>query len=276
MTGTLVVCATPIGNLGDAPPRLAEALGSADVVYCEDTRHSRKLLDALGVDRPLRSYFVGNEAERSKEVKRRLEGGDTVALITDAGMPVVSDPGHSAVVAAIEAGATVTVVPGPSAALAALAVSGLPSERFVFEGFLPRKASERGDRLADLAAEPRTLIMYVSPSRLGRHLEELATAMGAERRMVVARELTKLHEEVWRGSLGDAVEVWGERPVKGEITVVIEGAPPPQVSLEDALARVGALVDSGTSLSKAVKTVAEETGTRKRRLYEAALALRKT
>ncbi|MBT8207536.1 MAG: rRNA small subunit methyltransferase 1, partial [Acidimicrobiia bacterium] len=159
MTGTLVVCATPIGNLGDAPPRLAEALGSADVVYCEDTRHSRKLLDALGVDRPLRSYFVGNEAERSKEVKRRLEGGDTVALITDAGMPVVSDPGHSAVVAAIEAGATVTVVPGPSAALAALAVSGLPSERFVFEGFLPRKASERGDRLADLAAEPRTLIM---------------------------------------------------------------------------------------------------------------------
>ncbi|NNK92057.1 MAG: 16S rRNA (cytidine(1402)-2'-O)-methyltransferase, partial [Acidimicrobiia bacterium] len=251
-------------------------LGAADIVYCEDTRRSRRLLEALGVDTPLRSFFVGNEDVRSVEIAERLAAGDTVALITDAGMPTVSDPGHSAVVAALSVGATVTVVPGPSAVLAALAVSGLPSQRFVFEGFLPRKSGERRRRLEELAAEQRTVVLYAAPSRLGAELAQMAEVFGPDRQIVIARELTKLHEEVWRGTVGEAAAVWTERTVKGEVTLVLEGAAAPDVSLEDAVGEVLELVDTGVSLSGAVKVVAEATGTRKRRLYEAALALRKT
>lgn len=166
MPGTLILCATPIGNLGDAPPRLGEALTSASVVYAEDTRRSRVLLRHLGVDRPLRSFFVGNEATRSEELAGRLQRGETVALVTDAGTPAVADPGFTAVRAAIEVGAEVTVVPGPSAVTAALAVSGLPTDRFVFEGFLPRSGKERRSRLESLAVESRTTILFAAAGRL--------------------------------------------------------------------------------------------------------------
>ncbi len=179
MPGTLILCASPIGNLADAPPRLAEALTSADLVYAEDTRRARILLGHLGVSRPVRSYFVGNEAERAAELAGRLADGETVALLTDAGVPTISDPGLSAVRAALEAGAVVTGVPGPSAVTMAVAVSGFPADRFAFEGFLPRRGERRAERLAALAGEPRTLVLFCSPGRLAADLADLAAALGA-------------------------------------------------------------------------------------------------
>lgn len=275
MGGKLIICGTPIGNLGDASPRLAAALDEADVVYCEDTRRTRKLLDALGVQATLRSYFVGNEAERTDELGGRLADGATVALVTDAGMPAVSDPGHSAVTAALAAGAEITVIPGPSAVVAALAVSGLPSERFVFEGFLPRKGGKRRRAARELSDERRTIVLFAAASRLAADLAELVGALGETRRVVIARELTKLHEEVWRGTLGEAAVTWGERTVKGEVTLVVEGAPEAGVSLEDAVVEVERLIDEGVPLSDAVSSVAAASGVRRRRLYETALARRR-
>ncbi len=268
-TGTLILLATPIGNLGDAAPRLGEAIGRCDVVYAEDTRRSRVLLDALGVSAPLRSFFAGNEAGRVPELTRRLEAGETVGLLTDAGTPSVADPGYSAVRAAIEAGATVTAVPGPSAVTAALAVSGLPADRFAFEGFLPRKGRARTRRLEEMAAEQRTMVLFAAPSRIGADLGDLAAALGPDRTISLARELTKVYEEVWRGTLAEAVAAWTE--ARGEITLVIAGAPEADEDLTGALSRVAALVADGVALSDAVRTVAAETGTRRRRLYETAL-----
>ncbi|MCJ7724857.1 MAG: rRNA small subunit methyltransferase 1, partial [Acidimicrobiia bacterium] len=181
MPGSLILCAGPIGNLGDAPPRLAEALGSADIVYAEDTRRARVLLQHLGVDCPTRSYFVGNEADRSIEMAGRLSAGETVALITDAGTPGIADPGLTAVRAAIEAGATVTGVPGPSAVTLALAVSGLPADRFVFEGFLPRKGRRRAERIRSLRTEERTVVLFCAANRLAADLTHLAGEIGMER-----------------------------------------------------------------------------------------------
>ncbi len=269
--GKLILCATPIGNLGDASPRLGKTLEEAGVVYAEDTRRSRVLLEALGVRRPLRSYFVGNEEARAEELAGRLEAGETVALITDAGMPAVSDPGLSAVQAARRVGAEVTVVPGPSAVTAALAVSGLPSERFVFEGFLPRKGAVRAERLRDLAEEPRTMVLFSPPGRLLADLDDLAGALGEDRPVVVARELTKAFEEVWRGTLGRASEHWRKVDPRGELTLVIEGAPPEEPSLEEAVAEVEALIQTGTPMAEAVRAVAEDMGLRRRRLYEAVI-----
>ncbi len=272
MPGTLILCATPIGNLADAPPRLGDALGRADVVYAEDTRRSARLLDLFGVSVPLRSYFVGNEAVRARELEDRLRRGDTVVLLTDAGTPGISDPAVSAVRAAVAAGATVTIVPGPSAVTAALALSGFNADRFVFEGFLPRGGEERRRRIAVLAAESRTAVLFSSPRRVAADLADLAAGAGVDRPVVVARELTKLHEEVWRGTLGEAARHWGtEVAGRGEFTIVLAGAVGGGVGLSEALAAVAVELEGGTRLSDAVRRVAAATGVSRRELYAAAL-----
>ncbi len=266
MTGRLIVCATPIGNLGDAPPRLVEALGGADLVYAEDTRRTRKLLSAFGIDVPLRSYYAGNERSRAAELDEELARGRVVALVTDAGTPAVSDPGASAVAVAAAAGAEVTVVPGPSAVTAALAVSGFLADRFVFEGFLPKKGKERTRAVAGLVTEARTAVVFLSPHRAGADLAELAGALG-ERRVVVARELTKLHEEVWRGTLEEAARRWGP-DARGELTLVIEGAAPAAGDLEEAVAAASAAITAGARPSEAVRRAAADHGVSRRELYE--------
>ena len=270
MSGKLVLCGTPIGNLEDAPPRLAEAVRDADTAYAEDTRRSRVLLEALGVETKLRSYFVGNEEAKSAELGEQLAKGNTVALLTDAGMPSVADPGYSAVRAALEVGATVTVVPGPSAVTAALALSGMPTDRFVFEGFLPRKGQRRAERLAELESERRTMVLFSAKGRLAADIADLAVSLGEERNVVVARELTKAFEEVWRGTLGDARERWSET-TKGELTIVVGGAPAPAADLDLAIGEVARLVAEGAPMAEAVRQVAESSGVRRRYLYEEAL-----
>ena len=271
MAGTLILCAGPIGNLADAPPRLAEALASADIVLAEDTRRARVLLDHLGIDRPLRSYFVGNEAERAGELRERLAAGQTVALVTDAGTPGIADPGLSAVRAAVEAGARVTGVPGPSAVTLAVAVSGLPGDRFAFDGFLPRKGGRRAERLASIAREPRTVVLFAAPARLAADLADLASAAGGDREVVVCRELTKLHEEIWRGTLAGAAAEWAGREVRGEVTLVLAGAPATEPDPAAALEHVEALIADGVPLAEAVRQVADLTGVGRRDLYEAAI-----
>jgi 16S rRNA (cytidine1402-2'-O)-methyltransferase len=276
--GALVLVGTPIGNLGDLAPRAVDALSSADVICCEDTRRTGRLLQHAGVARKGRRLEVVNEhteAESVPKVLGWLAAGQRVALVSDAGMPGVSDPGERLVRAAIGAGHAVEVVPGPSAALAALVVSGLPTGRFVFEGFLPRKGSGRGERLRALAGEPRTAVLFESPHRLARTLADLAEACGGDRRVVIGRELTKLHEEVWHGTLAEAVDWATERTPPGEVVVVLAGAPgsgPPddeavQAALEDALAR-------GTSVKDAATEVAHGLGVPRRRAYDLALRLR--
>ena len=267
MAGTLILCAGPIGNLGDAPSRLAEALSEADVVYAEDTRRARVLLDHLGVDVHCRSYFAGNERRRSAELGERLAAGDTVALLTDAGTPGISDPGLTAVRAAVEAGAAITGIPGPSAVTLALALSGLPADRFVFEGFLPRSGRDRTDRLEAVASEPRTAVLFCSPRRLAADLADLSAVAGPDRPCVVCRELTKVHEEVWRGTLGEALDRWGGE-VRGEVTVVLGGAGPTGPDLDAAEAEVRARIEAGDRPSEAVRRVAAEMGVARRPLYE--------
>lgn len=272
MTGRLVLCGTPIGNLGDATARLATALAAADVIFAEDTRRTATLLRHLGVERPMRSYFAGNEAKRAAELRERLEGGEAVALVTDAGMPTVSDPGLSAVRIALAAGAELSVIPGPSAVSAALAVSGLASERFVFEGFLPRKGGDRKRRLADIASEQRTVVVFSAPSRVGRDLEDLAKVLGDGRQIAVTRELTKLHEEIWHGTLFDAMRRWPSRSTAlGEFTLVIAGANPAVADPGVLLSEVDAAEEEGSSRSDAVRAVAQKHGVSRRKLYDAAI-----
>ncbi|MCB2224443.1 MAG: 16S rRNA (cytidine(1402)-2'-O)-methyltransferase [Actinobacteria bacterium] len=268
MPGTLILCAGPIGNLGDAAPRLGEALASADVVYAEDTRRAAVLLGRLGVSVPTRSYFVGNEAERAVEIGERLAAGETVAVLTDAGTPAIADPGLSAVRAAVEAGAVVTGVPGPSAVTLALAVSGLPSDRFAFEGFLPRKGAKRTRRLQGLGAEERTTVLFSAPGRLVADLSDLLGAAGPDRPVVVCRELTKLHEEVWRGTLAEAAASWEAREVRGEVTVVLGGAEARPAGIEEAVAMAASLIDQGVPASKAAASVAATTGVARRSIYD--------
>ena len=268
MAGTLILCAGPIGNLADAPPRLAEALASADIVYAEDTRRARTLLEHLGVSVPTRSYFVGNESERSEEIADRLARGETVALLTDAGTPGIADPGLSAVRAALGSGATVTAVPGPSAVTLAVALSGLPADRFAFEGFLPRRGRERDERIGRLAADERMVVLFAAPRRLAGDLGDLARAHDRPRDCVVCREMTKLHEEIWRGTLEEAAAHWAEREAKGEVTVVLGPAPAAPPDVEAALAAAEALVAEGVSPSRAVRRAADEHGVSRRELYE--------
>lgn len=254
--------------MGDAPPRLAEALASADIVYAEDTRRTGKLLEHLGVDKPIRSYFVGNEDARSGELADRLHRGEVVALITDAGTPGISDPGLTAVVAARGVGASVTGVPGPSAVTLALAVSGLPADRFVFEGFLPRKPKRRSRRIEDLAGEERTAVLFSAPSRLAADLADLEAACGADRPLVVCRELTKLHEEVWVGTLGEAAADWADRKVKGEVTVVLGGGELRGADVPAAVAMARRLTEEGMPAGGASRAVAKSTGVSRRKIYE--------
>ena len=209
--GKLIVCATPIGNLEDASPRLARALAEADLVACEDTRQTRKLLTHLGVTTRMTSYHEVGERERAKELAERVAAGLRLALVSDAGMPAVSDPGYHLVAACLELGVPVEVVPGPSAALAALVVSGLPTDRFCFEGFLPRRPGQRDRRLAELATEPRTMVFFEAPHRVLATLDAMVAAFGPERAGAAVRELTKLHEQVLRGPLGEVRDGWPPR-----------------------------------------------------------------
>ncbi len=269
MPGTLILCGTPIGNMADASPRLDAALRSADVIYAEDTRRSSYLLQTLGLTRPLRSYFAGNEAARAEELAGRLEAGEVVALLTDAGMPSISDPGLTAARAAHLAGARVTVIPGPSAVTAALAVSGLPSDRFVFEGFLPRKKGGREARLAELESESRTIVLFAAASRVVADLEDLATTLGDSRPVAIARELTKLHEEVWRGSLARAVTEFDGRPsIKGELTIVIGPKPAVAADLNAAVEAARAAIETGIAPSEAVREAAAAHRVSRRLLYQ--------
>ncbi len=271
-TGVLVLAATPIGQATDAPPRLAAELAGADVIAAEDTRRLSRLATDLGVDVKGRvtSYFDGNEAARTPGLVARLVAGDRVVLVTDAGMPSVSDPGYRLVVAAVEAGVTVTAVPGPSAVLTALALSGLPVDRFCFEGFLPRKAGERARRLAGLAAEERTLVFFEAPHRTAAALAALAEAFGSDRPAAVCRELTKTHEEVRRGPLGDLVG-WAAEGVRGEVTIVVSGAGPASVADDPVSLRaaVADLESAGEPRKDAIKAVATRAGVPKRVVYDA-------
>jgi 16S rRNA (cytidine1402-2'-O)-methyltransferase len=274
--GVLVLAGTPIGDPADASPRLARELASATVVAAEDTRRLRRLTSALGVDVTARvvSYYDANEVARTEELLAALQAGERVVLVTDAGMPSVSDPGFRLVAAAIQAGVTVTVVPGPSAVLAALAVSGLPVDRFCFEGFLPRKAGERSARLRGLASEPRTLVFFEAPHRLAVTLAAMAGAFGVDRRAAVCRELTKTHEEVRRGPL-DQLVAWAGDGVRGEVTVVVAGAEPadPSGVQPDQLARlVAAREEAGESRKDAIAAVAEQVGVPKRLVFDAVVA----
>ena len=277
--GRVVLVGTPIGNLGDLSPRAVDALSSADAIYCEDTRHTRRLLTHAGVRGvPLRSLHEHNEAQRTVEVLQAAAGGSVVAVVSDAGMPGISDPGSRLVAAAVEAGVAVSVVPGPSAVVAALVVSGLPTDRFCFEGFLPRSGLARSERLATLGAEERTVVLFEAPGRVARTFEDLASACGAVRRVAVARELTKVHEEVWRGTLGQAAEWVEEHPVRGEVVLVLEGATAVGGEVDDRVlaAAIGDGLRAGERLRGVVDQVAAVFDVPRRRVYELALAQQET
>ncbi|MEU1972738.1 16S rRNA (cytidine(1402)-2'-O)-methyltransferase [Microbacterium sp. NPDC019599] len=270
----IILAATPIGNLGDASRRLVEALETATVVAAEDTRTTQRLLAALGIpNRPrLIALHDHNEKQRAAELVELARDHD-VLLLSDAGMPTVSDPGYGVVAAAAEAGVVVTAIPGPSAVVTALAVSGLPTDRFSFEGFVPRKPGERRSAFAALAREPRTMVFFESPGRVAASLSDLAHAFGGDRRAAVCRELTKLHEEVARGTLAELVG-WAENGVRGELVIVVEGAARADIAFPEAVAQVVALVAGGTRLKDAAAEVAGQTGHSSRELYQGALAAR--
>jgi 16S rRNA (cytidine1402-2'-O)-methyltransferase len=273
---TLVVAATPIGRTDDASPRLANELAGADVIAAEDTRRLRRLAAELGVE--LRagvvSYFEGNEVQRTAQLIEVLRSGQRVLLVTDAGMPSVSDPGYRLVAAAVAADITVTAVPGPSAVMTALAVSGLPVDRFCFEGFLPRRRGDRTRRLDQLAGEERTMVFFESPRRTGEALTAMAVAFGADRPAAVCRELTKTYEEVRRGGLGE-LAAWADDGVRGEVTIVVSGAPARVAEDLDA-GVLRRLVDEaqrdGVSRKDAIGVVVEATGQPRRVVYAAAHA----
>lgn len=275
--GILVLAATPIGQVGDAPPRLVEALADADVIAAEDTRRLARLARDLGVEVGGRvtSYFEGNEAARTPALVERLLAGDRVVLVTDAGMPSVSDPGYRLVTAAVQAGVRVTAVPGPSAVLTALAVSGLPVDRFCFEGFLPRRPGERRRALAALRDERRTLVLFEAPHRLAATLADAAEILGPDRPAAACREMTKTYEEVRRGPLAE-LAAWAAEGVRGEITLVVGGAPRRAVEADPAelAAAVAAREQAGTDRKAAIADVARESGLPKRVVYAAVVAAR--
>lgn len=270
----LWLAATPIGNLGDASMRLREALASADAIAAEDTRHTAQLLRLLGIEqRPeLIALHDHNERDRAAMIVDRAEH-EEILLVSDAGMPTVSDPGFRVVQLAAERGVVVSAIPGPSAVITALAVAGMPTDRFAFEGFLPRKAGERSRALRELANERRTLVFFEAPSRITDTLESMATELGSDRRAAVCRELTKLHEEVKRGTLRELAD-WAASGVRGEIVLVVAGAAATAASPETALAEVLNLVESGERMKDATRSVAEATGLSAKELYSAALTAR--
>ena len=269
--GRVILAGTPIGDRRSASPALIETLRDARIIAAEDTRRLRDLLRRLDVETSARvvSYFEGNETARTSELIDCLLDGDDVVVATDAGMPSVSDPGYRLVIAAIEHGIVVTSVPGPTAVTTALAISGLPTNRFCFEGFLPRKPGERRRRLGELAEEPRTVVLYEAPHRLADFLDDAAKILGVDRRAAVCRELTKTHEEVRRGGLGELAE-WAREHARGEITVVLEGAQGTIVSIDEAAEMVAQLTADGLKRSKAVAQVARATGVDRHELYDVA------
>ena len=280
----MVLAATPLGNIGDAPPRLIERLSTADVIAAEDTRRLHRLMSDLGVTPTGRivSYFEGNEIARTDSLVQAALEGSVIAVVTDAGMPSVSDPGYRLVADAVAAGITVTIVPGPSAVLAALAVSGLPVDRFCFEGFLPRKGGERGTRLAQLAAEPRTMVFFEAPHRIEASLRAMAESFGADRSAAVCRELTKTYEEVKRGGLGELAD-WAAEGLRGEITIVVSGASESEqreasglVTADDWVAAVAAREADGEARKTAIGAVAKEAGVPRREVYAAVVAAKGT
>ncbi|MCP1413080.1 16S rRNA (cytidine1402-2'-O)-methyltransferase [Paenarthrobacter sp. A20] len=275
--GRIVLAATPIGNVGDASSRLIELLATSDIVAAEDTRRLHRLVTALGVEVSGRviSYHEHNEVAKTGELLDHVRAGKTILMVSDAGMPAVSDPGFRLVEGAVAAGLTVTAVPGPSAVLTALALSGLPTDRFCFEGFLPRKSGERNSRLVDLADERRTMVFFEAPHRLEVMVRALHERFGSERRAAVCRELTKTYEEVIRGTLRELLE-WAENnEVRGEIAVVVGGAPEQEPGKpEDHVAAVNELISQGIRLKEAVAAVADDARVSKRELYSAVLAAR--
>lgn len=278
MTGRLLVVGTPIGNLGDLSPRAVEALRDSALICCEDTRHSAKLLSHAGIEGVRKA--VSNEhteAARVQQVLELLAAGRDVSVITDAGMPGISDPGMVLVRAAIDAGHAVNVVPGPDAATSALVLSGLDTSRFVFEGFLPRSGKDRAERLSAVAAEPRTIVLYEAPHRIVRTVHDLAAACGPQRRVALAREITKLHEHVWRGTLSAACGHVDEVEPRGEYVVVLEGAPAAaEASDERIVDLLRTAIEGGADRRAAIATVMQATGAAKRRVYDLALTIPRT
>jgi 16S rRNA (cytidine1402-2'-O)-methyltransferase len=273
VAGTLFLVGTPIGNLEDMTDRARRVLGEVDLVAAEDTRRTGRLLARFGIRARLVSFFEGNEAERLPQLLQALREGRDVAVVSDAGMPGLSDPGYRLVAACVREGIPVDVVPGPSAAVAALVVSGLPTDRFVFEGFLPRAGRARAERLAALASEPRTAVLFESPRRLARTLTDLLAAVG-DRPAAVVRELTKLHQEVIRGSLSRVLEEVSRRgAVRGEVVVVLGGASgPPQGDRAEALRIARDLVASGARKREAARAASERTGVPAAEVYAALVA----
>ncbi|MFM1838592.1 MAG: rRNA ((1402)-2-O)-methyltransferase [Actinomycetota bacterium] len=275
MSGKLILVATPIGNLADITARAIDALREADVICCEDTRHSSKLLQHIGVaDKPLLVVNEHTEYDIREKIVDLVSKGKAVALITDAGSPGISDPGERIVRAMIDAGGVVSATPGPSAAIMAVTISGLPSERFVFEGFLPRSGVERKERLEAVAGEERTTILYEAPHRLHKTLTDLETMCGPHRAVAIAAELTKIHEEVWRGNLHDAVKRYADGDPRGEFVLVLAGATPAAPPTDDELiTALRAEISAGVSRKDAASRVSARFGVSKRHVYELTLTL---
>ena len=275
MTGQLVLVATPIGNLQDITERAVETLRNADVICCEDTRHSSKLLQRIGVsEKPLLIVNEHTEHDSREKIAAMVAAGKTVALITDAGSPGISDPGERIVRAVIDSGGSVSATPGPSAAIMAVTLSGLPTARFVFEGFLPRSGAERKERLESVASETRTVVLYEAPHRLHKTISDLELMCGPTRRVVLAAELTKVHEDVWRGSLHDAAKRHAEGEPRGEFVIVLAGATPAAPPSDDELlAALRTEIDAGVSRKDAASRVSARFGVSKRHVYELTLTL---
>jgi len=274
MSGTLYLVPTPIGNLGDISARMADTLAEVDFIAAEDTRISLKLLNHLEIKKPLVSYYRHNTEAAGQAILNRILAGENCALVTDAGMPAISDPGEELVALCAAQGVNVIAIPGPCALVTALAISGLPTARFTFEGFLPMNKKNRKAHLQTLAGEERTMIFYEAPHKLTATLADLAGAFGGERRIALCRELSKLHEEVVRTTLAEAVEKYEQQPPKGEFVLVVEGAAPVpagEVTLEEGLALVETYRAEGLSLKEASRRAAAETGLNRKGLYDAAL-----
>jgi 16S rRNA (cytidine1402-2'-O)-methyltransferase len=273
--GTLYLVGTPIGNLEDMTIRAISVLQQVAWIAAEDTRHTKKLLQHFEIPTPQISYHDHNRIGRIPELTHRLQHGEAIALVTDAGMPGISDPGYELVKACVEIGVPVVPIPGVSAVTTALTASGLPSDRFVFEGFLPAKRKDRDERLAVLQSEPRTIVVYEAPHHLLKTLEDLRQAFGGDRPIVAARELTKLYEEFWRGSLTEAIAHYTHQSPQGEFTLVIAGATPSELSLSEATLKVElqTLIQQGLSRSQASRQLAQQTALPRKQLYQLALTL---
>ena len=276
MAGTLYLVPTPIGNLGDISPRAKKTLAEADFIAAEDTRVSLKLLNHLELKKPLVSYYEHNKNESGPRIVERLLAGESCALVTDAGMPAISDPGEDLVKQCAAAGIPVCAIPGPCAAVTALSVSGLPTGRFCFEGFLSTNKKSRREHLDSLKSERRTMIFYEAPHKLQNTLKDLTDAFGPERRISLCRELTKLHEQILRMTLGEALAYYTENDPRGEYVLILEGAAEASeeaLTLEDAVSLALERIASGASKKDAVREVSRETGFPKNALYDAVLRM---